>query len=281
MSMSTTNVPTLEEADGLFQAQQWAEAADAYAARVEAEPGNGRAWYRLGMARLALDDGPGAIVALKECVTIGRNPFAMFNLACAYARQHEVDQAIAWLTSAVQSGFRQVSQLDEQPDLARVRHDPRFVTVRAEAERRAKPGLFEAEYHQFDFWLGEWEVTSQGQFVGTNIIQSFSDGCGLLENYTQFDGYSGKSINYYDAVLGQWRQTWADSAGHMSEYIGNFSDGAMRFEGHWHRKDGSQPIVKLTFFHLDANHVRQYSEQSTDGGQTWQVAFDLLYTRRA
>ena len=48
MSVSATQTPTVQEADELFQKQDWAGAAKAYAAVAEREPSNGRAWFRLG-----------------------------------------------------------------------------------------------------------------------------------------------------------------------------------------------------------------------------------------
>ena len=38
--------------------------------------------------------------------------------------------------------------------------------------------------------------------------------------------------------------------------------------------------VRLTFFRIDPNTVRQFSEVTADGGTTWQVNYDLIYTRR-
>jgi tetratricopeptide (TPR) repeat protein len=43
---SSATSPT-NEANALFQAQKWAEAAKAYEAITKTEPDNGRAWYRL------------------------------------------------------------------------------------------------------------------------------------------------------------------------------------------------------------------------------------------
>ena len=34
------------------------------------------------------------------------------------------------------------------------------------------------------------------------------------------------------------------------------------------------------FFNLGANRVRQLSEATADGGKTWTVNYDLIYTRR-
>jgi hypothetical protein len=43
--------------------------------------------------------------------------------------------------------------------------------------------------HQFDFWIGEWNVTADGKPAGTNSIQPILDGCVLQETWSgAFDG---------------------------------------------------------------------------------------------
>jgi hypothetical protein len=137
-----------------------------------------------------------------------------------------------------------------------------------------------AEYRQFDFWLGEWDVTDHGEKIATSSIQSIVGGCIVFENYSQGDGYTGKSFNFYDAALGKWRQTWVDAFGNVSEFSGEFRDGAMRYEGETHRAEGRKVLRKMILTKLDADHVRQYSERSLDDGKTWSVAYDYIYVRR-
>jgi hypothetical protein len=44
------------------------------------------------------------------------------------------------------------------------------------------------EFHQFDFWLGEWEVfNKQGIKVGENEIIRLQEGCVLQENWKSPD----------------------------------------------------------------------------------------------
>ena len=41
-----------------------------------------------------------------------------------------------------------------------------------------------AEFRQFDFWLGDWEVTlPDGKVAGTNKIESILGGCVLQESW--------------------------------------------------------------------------------------------------
>jgi hypothetical protein len=54
----------------------------------------------------------------------------------------------------------------------------------------------------------------------------------------------------------------------------------MRFHGESVRSDGTGILLRLTFFNIDADTVRQFAEQSTDGGTTWTVSYDFKYVRK-
>jgi hypothetical protein len=58
------------------------------------------------------------------------HPTVAYNVACAHARSGRVDDALAWLETAVTLGFADLDLLERDPDLAAARADPRFVMVR-------------------------------------------------------------------------------------------------------------------------------------------------------
>ena len=130
------------------------------------------------------------------------------------------------------------------------------------------PCSVKSEYKQFDFWVGEWDIIDKDQKVATSSIQHIVGDCIIFENYFQADSYTGKSFNYFDATLGKWRQTWVDSAGNMSEFIGEFKDNAMRLEGESHRQNGQRVLRRMILSTAGTDRVRQYSERSVDGGKT-------------
>jgi hypothetical protein len=136
------------------------------------------------------------------------------------------------------------------------------------------------EYRLFDFWIGEWEVRSDGAAIAQSRIEAGRDGCTIDEHYEQTDGYHGSSVSFYDAFLRKWRQTWVDAAGSVGEFSGAFTAGAMRFEGETHTRNGRRVLRRMTLTPESAGRVRQYSEASTDGGRTWQRHYDFLYIRR-
>ena len=281
VSLAQTSSDLIKQADEFYQAQDWAKAAAAYEGVTKAEPSNGRAWYRLGVALHSTGKFEQAIAAYQKSVQIGNNPFAIYNTACSYARLGDKDKAFEWLNKAINAGFTQPARIKSDTDFDSLRSDARFEQALRLADKLANPCMHTVEYKQFDFWVGDWNVhNQQGQQVGTNTIQRITGDCIILENWTDGIGRTGKSINFYDANKGKWRQTWVSDNGGVSEYEGEYKDGAMRFMGETVRRNGAKTKQRLTFFNLAPDRVRQFAEQSTDDGKTWTVAYDFIYTRK-
>ena len=275
---STAPSTKMSAANELYKQQKFQEAATAFGDVLKDEPNNGRAWYLLGMSLHSLAKYEQAIAAFEKNVTISQNPNAMFNIACGYSRLNKADKAFEWLEKALNGGAVFIN-FEKDADLDNIRKDARFKKMLDLAERKKKPCLYSAEARQFDFWIGDWEVfNTAGQKAGTNLVQLFSDGCGLLENWTSVVGGDGKSINFYDAGTNKWYQSWIGSGGGALLYAGNFKEGAMRFDGET-SANGKKTLQKLTFYKLDENTVRQVFEASNDDGKTWIVTTDLKYVR--
>ncbi len=138
------------------------------------------------------------------------------------------------------------------------------------------------EFRQFDFWIGEWEVTANGSVAGTNDIRRVLDGCALHESWKGAGGMSGNSLNAYDATAGEWHQTWVDDRGSVLRLSGAFKDGKMVLSGR-RPVPGSPGVTaahRITWQETAPRQVRQLWEVSRDGGSTWQVMFDGLYRPR-
>ena len=151
------------------------------------------------------------------------------------------------------------------------------------ANRPPSPCTTQAEFKQFDFWVGEWDVKKAGDesgpTVGSSKIEKLMDGCAIMENW-ESRGFVGKSWNFYDAGQAKWRQIWIDLNGRRAEYAGVYKDGAMRIEGEASPISGPRVKSRMTFFNLSTTKVRQLVERSTDDGQTWTTAADFIYLRR-
>src|ERR1700758_1123418 len=87
------------------------------------------------------------------------------------------------------------------------------------------------ENRQFDFWVGDWQVHKpDGSVAGMNSITLEYGGWVVPENYAPGRGYSGESLNTYDAARKVWHQTWVDDSGLL-----------LMLDGHW---DGKNMVLE-------------------------------------
>lgn len=136
------------------------------------------------------------------------------------------------------------------------------------------------EFRQFDFWIGEWDVTNpQGRVAGSNIIEPLAGTCGIHENWTGAGGGLGRSLNTYDRHDGKWHQFWVGSGGMILRLSGGLRDGRMVLEGTTPGPPGEM-MHRITWTPLEDGRVRQFWETSIDAGTTWTVAFDGYYSRK-
>ena len=143
------------------------------------------------------------------------------------------------------------------------------------------PDCSAPEYRQFDFWVGDWEVTARGRVAGTNLVTKRDDGCVVHEQWNGSQGSTGESWNFFDRSTGLWHQVWIDGTGGVLRFSGRYADGRLAMTGESTAPDGSTVLHKLTFYNnAEDGTVRQVWEQSKDGGSSWTVVFDGLYRRR-
>lgn len=136
-------------------------------------------------------------------------------------------------------------------------------------------------YHQFDFWVGEWDVqTPKGTAAGENRVERILDGCALRESWKAADGSEATSLSSFDAPGGRWTQTFVDSLGMVLILEGEFKDGKMTLSGQRYGARGSSTLNRVVWQKVDADHLRQRWEQSTDEGRNWTLLFEGVYTRK-
>ena len=270
---------SLQQANAALAAGELERAADSFAAITREDASNGAAWLGLGQTFHGQEKFIDAIDALEEAEALEFSPpRTRYSLARAAARLGRINLALTWLDRAVDAGFPAVQLLKNESDLDSLREDPRFTVLVERVERVAFPCRFEPEYRLFDFWVGDWEVTTpDGRVAGSNSIQKAADGCMLLENWTSASGGTGNSINFFDPATKKWVQTWIDSGGGVISAAGGLENGAMRLIGTHILKSGERRPFRMTFSPLPNGHVRQFLEESTDEGRTWSVWFDGDY----
>lgn len=133
--------------------------------------------------------------------------------------------------------------------------------------------------HDFDFWVGEWEVSGpDGTAYGRNSVTApFGTGT-LAEHWRGSGQVEGHSLNAYDAARGCWHQTWVDSGGSVLLLDGGLVEGAMVLEGVAPGESEDLVRHRITWT-PSADGVRQHWETSADDGATWTTAFDGRYRR--
>src|SRR5262249_50588331 len=127
-----------------------------------------------------------------------------------------------------------------------------------------------AEYRQFDFWVGTWDVypTGREQLVAHSLIESVYNGCGVRENWMPLKTEnSGGSLNIYVPAEKLWRQTWIDSSGSRVDFKGGWNGTAMVLEGYWQDfvGPGKGALVRMSYSRSADGSVRQLGESSEDG----------------
>lgn len=140
------------------------------------------------------------------------------------------------------------------------------------------------EHHQFDFWIGTWEVTgAQEKVVGHSRIEPVSDGCGISERWEGAGGSRGVSYNAWDPATKHWYQFWVGNTGGDVLYLkGGLEDGKMILQGvRPNQTSGKPQTQRITWTPNADKTVRQLWEQSDDDGKTWTVAFDGLYRKKS
>jgi hypothetical protein len=275
-------VSAAPDADSLFEAKQWSEAAQAYRLQTQATPDDGRAWYRFAISARESGDMKSAESALQKAAAL---EFAPIRVQLEHATQLVVagdnEAAVDQLRDIYASGFTAAGLITGNAVLARMTGFEAFDELIAAMSVQAYPCEHDERFSEFDFWLGEWEVRdAAGNYAGRNRIEKVERGCLLTETWTGASGSTGFSINYVDMADGKWVQIWSAAGGTQINYRGGLTADGMRLVGNIQGVGGgaSAPFRGLWAL-LPDGRVRQFFEQSNDGGETWTTWFDGYYTR--
>jgi ketosteroid isomerase-like protein len=280
--------PTSSRANQLFVAGDWNGVFAAYETLLKSFPNHALSRFRVGVAQLELGRLDDAEQNLREGERLGVFAgMAAYRLAQVHAERGQEDKAIAELERAVGARFvTSVPALEGDQHLASLKKHARWTGVLASFDALARPCMHDPRFREFDFWIGDWDVRPTGQPpagpAARNTVTLEERGCVVMEHWNAPGGSHGQSFNIFDRSIGMWRQTWVDAQGGQHDYRGRFKDGNMAFVGDVPAPNaqlGRVP-VRLTFFRIGTDSVRQFSEVSTDSGTTWSTNYDLMYIRR-
>lgn len=136
-----------------------------------------------------------------------------------------------------------------------------------------------AEYRQFDFWIGDWDVfdvDSPAKQVARIHVDRILDGCVLREDYQDTNGHKGQSFSIYDPSREVWHQSWVTNRGQLLELDGRFQASEMSLSAVERTNDGKEKQIHSTWKPVEGG-VRETAVTSMDGGTTWTAWFDLLF----
>jgi hypothetical protein len=151
----------------------------------------------------------------------------------------------------------------------------------------AAPACDTPQHHQFDFWLGDWQVfdAATDKLVAFDRVEKHSEGCIVEQNMTFVtDLYrrpgaayrlSGMSINRYDGEA--WLELWADNQWGAIAMRGSLDPGgSMVFKTITPSRNRD---LKIVWENRPDGTVRILQYISPAGSGRWQKYGDLIYRR--
>jgi hypothetical protein len=210
------------------------------------------------------------------------SPAEMLDAAREAVRSGSPELAIEHLDRLAGSGFTGVTLITGDETLATLAGRPAYDEVVEMMSRNAYPCEYDDAFAAFDFWLGEWEVhLADGRFAGMNTIAREEHGCLITEHWRGAGGTTGSSVNYVDKRSGEWVQVWNSAGGSQIDIRGGLTDEGMLLKGSLHDvSSGETYPFRGLWTPLPDGRVRQYFEQSNDGGDSWSTWFEGFYSRR-
>ncbi len=143
---------------------------------------------------------------------------------------------------------------------------------------------------QFDFWVGEWELTWPGGQAGTpegkigkgrNHITKTLGGCTIEENFsTEDSSYIGRSWSVYNSQLEMWQQTWVDNSGAYLLFTGKYQADTMELRTALREQGDKKILSRMLFENITPNGFDWNWQRSTDGGENWTDLWNIRYSRK-
>ncbi len=125
------------------------------------------------------------------------------------------------------------------------------------------------EYRQFDFWVGEWDVTTpDGKPSGRNGVTRPLGACVIQEHWKGAGGMNGESYNIYDRTTQRWHQSWVNDHGNLLLLEGSLVDGNMMLQGPDRMVQGKPSTDRITWKPKGPDEAHQIWEVSADAGKT-------------
>jgi hypothetical protein len=139
---------------------------------------------------------------------------------------------------------------------------------------------------EFDFWVGDWNLTWSDSLHGNNRIEKMFGNCTIHENFSDpKTNYLGQSWSVYNANYKQWQQTWVDNQGGYIALAGGRVGDSMilltteravpvKFSA------TGKMINRMVYYNIKPDSFDWSWEASTDGGTIWKSNWRIHYARK-
>ena len=138
------------------------------------------------------------------------------------------------------------------------------------------------EGSRFNFWIGKWELFTNGSKMGESKVDTLLDGYVIQEDFLEFppDPFHGISLTTYNADSKKWEQTTVDNQGHHSFFTGEFKDGTATLIRNFKNKKGEDRIQRTRYSNILKDSFDWTFDASNDVGNTWNVFYVVHYVRK-
>lgn len=133
------------------------------------------------------------------------------------------------------------------------------------------------EARQFDFWIGEWDLTWKGG-KGSNTITAILDSA-VIQEVFDAPGFKGRSLSTFHRRKNQWHQTWVDNTRGYLDFVGGM-EGDRMILSRTAKTDTSEFLQRMMFYNITADSLDWNWEQSNDEGKTWKLMWQIKYKRK-
>lgn len=153
----------------------------------------------------------------------------------------------------------------------------------------AKPPAPTGKAGDFDFLSGEWKIHNRWfdgekwlEFEGEATVTGILKGLASIEELRiPARNFSGMGLRLLDPQKKLWADYWVNAKSGVIEpppSWGSFVDGVGLWDGD--DEDGGAPIiVRGAWDRITPRSCRWYQASSRDGGKSWQVSWEMDWTR--
>jgi uncharacterized protein DUF1579 len=144
-------------------------------------------------------------------------------------------------------------------------------------------GCDSPEAHQFDFWIGEWDLSYvENGKPGTsrNRVSRILDGCAIVEEFSGAPGtpLNGRSVSTFERASGHWKQAWVDNTAAFLDFTGGW-DGERMTLAREARVRGRKVMQRMVFRDIRRDRFKWLWQASNDAGRTWTTQWEIDYRR--